>query len=98
MKYKKEHSAIGFDLSRLDNAKSKSFEPAKLLAKVNSLTNKFNPMQNLRNKAYFHLKEAVTEINCVGQFSFWRNKMRLQGYRSSYLRGQNENRNKKRDK
>jgi hypothetical protein len=98
MKHKKELSATGFDLRRLDEAKTKSFELSKLLAKGYSLTNECNPKQNLRNKAYIYLKEAVTEINRVGQYVFWRNKMRLQGYRSSYLHSNNEKHNDKREK
>ena len=92
MKHKKELIAIGFDLSRLENAKSKSFELANLQAKVNSSLKETNPKKVLRDKAYFHLKEAVNEIRLAGQYLFWRDNLRLMGYVSPYFRNRNDKR------
>ena len=38
----------------------------------------------IRDQAYTHLKEAVDEIRASGQYVFWRNEERFQGYISQY--------------
>jgi hypothetical protein len=77
MKHTKELEAINLDLNLLDVARAKSFELADLLARVNSALRESNPVLEIRNKAYTHLKEAVDEIRRVGQYVFWRNDEKL---------------------
>jgi hypothetical protein len=98
MKHTTELEAIGLDLSLLDTARAKSFELAELLAKVNGAFRESSPLQKTRNKAYFHLKKAVDEIRRVGQYVFWRNKDKLYGYSSLYMRRLNQTRKNKVDK
>ena len=95
MKNTAELEAIGMDLNLLELAKTKSSELAGLLAKVNGSLRETSPKLEIRNKAYFHLKEAVDEIRRVGQYVFWRNEVRLKGYISPYLRRMNKNQKKK---
>jgi hypothetical protein len=96
-KHIKELKAIGLKLSLLDVARAKSFELGNLLAKVNTAVHETSPKRELRDKAYKHLKEAVSEIRDKGQFVFWRNKKRFDGYVSPYIRRMNDKRRKKID-
>jgi hypothetical protein len=85
-----ELEAIGFDLSKLDEARSKSISLTKLLGEVNGSLKEASPLIKLRNKAYLHLKEAVDEIRRVGQYVFWKNGKKVRAYSSSYLRRRNK--------
>jgi len=84
--------AIGFDLSILSLARKKSTELPELLAKANGSWRESSPALELRNKAHTHLKEAVTEIRRVGQFVFWKNEIRLKGYKSQHVKKFNDKR------
>ena len=42
-----------------------------------------------------HLKEAVNEIRCVGQYVFWKDERKLKGYSSAYLSKKNKAYNRK---
>ena len=86
--------SIGLDISLLDTARTKSFELADLLAKVNGAQNETSPLLKLRNKAYIHLKQAMDEIRRVGQFAFWKDEDRFNGYVSLYSRKKNKSRDK----
>jgi len=90
-----ELQAIGLDLTLLETARSKSFELAELLAKVNGTKIDSNPAFITRNKAFIHLKEAVDEIRRVGQYVFWRNEVKFAVYSSNYYRNVNDPRRKK---
>jgi hypothetical protein len=90
-----ELNDIGMDLNLLEKARAKSFELAGLLARVNGSKKETSPAREIRNKAYVHLKEAVDEIRRVGQYVFWRNKSKLNGYTSQYIRRMHSSRNKK---
>ena len=95
MKHSEALTAIGMDLSLLDQARAKSFDLAGLLAKVNGAITETSPMLEVRNKAYTHLKETLDEIRRVGQYVFWRNDVRLKGYASAYNRKMNQIRKRK---
>jgi hypothetical protein len=86
LKHSEALKAIGMDLSLLDEARTKSFELAALLAKVNGAITETSPMLEIRNKAFTHLKTALDEIRRVGQYVFWRKDARLIGYTSDYFR------------
>ena len=55
---------------------------------------KDNEKKVLRDKAYAHMKEAVDEIRRCGQYVFWKDKQRLKGYRSQYIKMKNKSRKK----
>jgi len=85
-----ELEAIGFDLSKLDEARSMAIRLTKLLGEVNGSYKKASPLIKLRNKSYLHLKEAVDEIRRVGQYVFRKNEKKVRAYSSSYLRRRNK--------
>ena len=93
--HSEELMGIGLDITILDTARAKSFELSALLAKVNRALKDSSPKLEIRNKAYYHLKEAVDEIRRVGKYVYWKNKDRLDGYGSPYLKRMNKNRKKK---
>ena len=97
-KHKDQLKTIGLDLSILDQASVESVELAELYAKFNTAQRESRPDQELRNKAYTHLKDAVNKIRHIGQFVFWENEDRLEGYVSGYLRKRNQVRKKKKEK
>ena len=86
MKHLEALKKIGVDETALEQARTKSFELAGLLAKVNGAITETSPMLGIRNKAFTHLKAALDEIRRVGQYTFWRNDARIKGYASVYLR------------
>lgn len=77
-------SAIGFDLTELDNAAAKADELADLLARANGDKAEQNDSKVIRDKAYTYLKELVDEIRETGKYVFRNNKTRYKGYTSSY--------------
>jgi len=83
-----ELEAVGMDLTMLDTARTKSFELATLLAKVNKSLKASSPFLDTRNKAYTHLKEATDEIRRIGQFVFWRDENKYANYVSQYSQKQ----------
>lgn len=95
--HREELEKIGYDLSKLDEARTKSLSLSKLLSEVNGTYKETSPLLDLRNKAYVHLKEAVDEIRRVGQYVYWKNEKQLRGYISLYLRKRNKVRSKKED-
>jgi hypothetical protein len=90
-----ELESIGFDITRLDEARSMSNSLLNLNGDVKTLFLETRPLIELRNKAYVHLKEAVDEIRCVGQYVFWKDEKRQKAYASSYMRKKNKAYNKK---
>jgi hypothetical protein len=93
----KELEAIGFDFKTLEDAREKSFVLGGILADVKKALHDTNPVLELRNKAYSHLKEAVDEIRRKGQYAFWRDDDKLLGYGSPYLRKMNSRKKDKED-
>lgn len=76
--------AINLDLGLLDKAETTSEEMAGLLANANGKKLEDNKMRLLRDKAFYHMKEAVEEIRRCGQYVFWKDEQRRKGYISKY--------------
>ena len=79
-------TAIGFDLTLLDQAAQKSDELRSLYAAATRDRQDFNEFKKIRDQAFTHVKEAVDKTRKCGQYVFWRNAARVKGYRSNYLR------------
>lgn len=89
--YQDHLTAINFDLTLLD----KAAETADRLGEILSVAVKDqnnNNAKDMRDRAYTYLKEVIDEVRAVGQYVFWRNKERLQGYTSSYNKRCNSHR------
>lgn len=85
---------INFDLSLLDKAETTAPEMALLLANANGKKMEDNKMRMLRDKAFFHMKEAVDEIRRVGQYVFWKDEQRRKGYVSKFNKSKRQNKPK----
>jgi hypothetical protein len=81
-----ELKEVGVDPVILDKAKQTSASLSKLLARLNSTIRGGSDNQILRNKAYFHLKEAIDEVRRFGKLVFWKNKARYKGYVSDFMK------------
>lgn len=81
-------TAIGFDVSLLDNAATTADAMAELLATANGDKAIGNETKDIRDKAYTYLKELVDEIRDAGKYLFWRNPKRYKGYVSQYWSSQ----------
>jgi len=77
---------IRFDMTRLDTAALASHEMGKLRAEATADPGAVEGLKTLRDQAYTYLKEAVDEVRACGQYVFWRNPERRDGYASAYLR------------
>ena len=73
---------------QLQQAATTANAMAELLAQVNGERAGGNSARVIRDQAYMHLKEAVDEIRACGQFVFWDNESRQEGYHSRYRRSQ----------
>lgn len=78
--------AVGVAVEQLDQAAATSDAMADLLAQVNGERADGNRARIIRDLAYTHLKEAVDEIRDAGQYVFWDNEARLEGYYGNYHR------------
>lgn len=79
-------TVVAFDMTLLDQAAQLADELASLYAVVTGERESYNAAKKIRDQAYTHLRESVDRIYAYGQYAFWRNEKRLQGYSSSYLR------------
>jgi hypothetical protein len=77
---------IGFDLTLLDQAAQKADDLSPIYAAATRDREDFSSVKKIRDQAFTHLKEAVDLARQCGQYVFWRNDVRLKGYRSNYLR------------
>ena len=87
-KFPEELSRCGFEPELLDQTEQKATVLNEMLAQVNNAKAKASPFKEVRDKAYFFVKEAVDEIRHHGQFVFWHDDDRKQGYTSGYLKKQ----------
>lgn len=78
---------------QLDKAAIMSDALANILSSAQVEREGGNRSMTIRDQAYTHLKEAVDEIRASGQYVFWRNEERFQGYISQYHRKYNKARN-----
>ena len=81
--------SVGFDMTLLEKADRKADELRRIFSEATNSRLRFPEAQDIRNRAYTHLREAVEEIRTCGRFVFKGNKERLYGYRSNYLRSRN---------
>lgn len=79
-------TVIGIEITKLDNAGTKSDEMAELLATANGDKAEQNESKLIRDKAYTHLKELVDETREAGKYVFWKDEIRYRGYTSEYWR------------
>lgn len=86
-----------FDIEQLKIAAAKSQEMAKLLGIVRIKKSFYNESQDLRDRCFTHLKNAVDKIKTHGRHVFWRNEARAEGYASDYHRKKNSKKKKDRD-
>jgi hypothetical protein len=75
---------IRIDPAQLDKAANMSDALADQLASAQVERESSDRTIMIRDQAYTHLKEAVDEIRASGQYVFWRNEKRFQGYISQY--------------
>lgn len=80
-------TAIGFDVKKLNQAAKMSSEMSTLLATMNGERAESNSAKQIRDQAYSFLKESVDSIREAGKYLFWKDKKKLNGYRSMYLLG-----------
>jgi hypothetical protein len=83
-------TAINFDMTLLDIAAQMADEKGDLYAQASVERVGYKEAKKIRDQAYTHLKEAVDEIRDCGQFVYWRNTARVQGYRSDYTAKRNK--------
>ena len=96
--YKAELENIGMDINKLDKAKETCAILSKLQSMVKIAAFQRSGEQELRNKAFYHLKEAVTEVRRVGKHVFFHDEQRYKGYLSEFIRKKKRKSKKKRDK
>jgi hypothetical protein len=77
---------IGFDFTLLALAaqKSNDLNANKEMASFDS--EDYLETKKIRDQAFTHLKEAVDYIREYAKYVFWRNPIRLKGYRSNHIR------------
>ena len=71
---------VGFDLAKLEAAKTLSHNLADLLAQVNGSKDESSANKILRDKAYTLLFERVSKIREYGRYVFWKNDERKEKY------------------
>ncbi len=79
-------STIGFNPDQLQQAAQQADEMADLLALTNGDREEHTEAKLIRDRAYTHLKELVSEIREAGKYLFWKDEQRLKGYSSNYWR------------
>jgi hypothetical protein len=96
-KYPEDLKKHGMDPGMRDKARQLSEELYRLHAKVNTVNLKKSDGFELRNKAYYHLKETLDEVRRRGRLAFWKDKGRQKGYISEYIKRRNQNFRQKKD-
>lgn len=94
--HKDKLEAAGMDLGLLDEARKKALEVPQIFAKARSSRMEGSPLNELRNKAWHHLKEAVDEIREAGKYALRDNYDRQKGYFSEHNRKLNQKYRRKR--
>ena len=79
-------TAVGFDAAKLEKAAILSKDLGALKADATVDKAAVQAQKLIRDQAYTHLKEAVDAIRECGQFVFWQDRERAQGYASEYKR------------
>lgn len=81
-------AAIGFNSDELDELSLLADQLPELYAIVHADQNEIekNEAKDLRDRSFFHLKEAVDEIRHCAKYVFLKEPARLEGYYSQYLK------------
>ncbi len=79
-------NAVNVDLALLDEAIQLADHLSELWAEAKTDSKTMDEALQIRNQAFTHLKEAVETIYEYGQYVFWRNEKRREGYASQYWR------------
>lgn len=82
--------AINMDMGLIKKAMELAAELSVLYGKATAAKNEKNEALELKNKAYFHLKEAVDEIRRVGRYAFWKDPGVYNSYTSDFQRKRNK--------
>lgn len=82
-------AGLGVDEALLDQAATLADQLTTLLAQAAGERKEGNSARLLRDQAYTHLKAAVDEVRDYGQYVFWDNAIRRDGYFSDYVRSTN---------
>jgi hypothetical protein len=82
--YSEELRAIGMDFNLLEEARTYVFSLTQLKAEL--IGARKEPLLKIqeRNDLYFQLKATADEIKRVARYALWKDKTRLEGYRSKY--------------
>ncbi|MBN1578716.1 MAG: hypothetical protein JW913_19285 [Chitinispirillaceae bacterium] len=86
LEYKEDLGKINFDLTLFDKAAEAADRLGELLGAANAETAIINEALDIRNRAFTHLRNLMTEVRECGKYVFYRNKKRLRGYTSEYVR------------
>ncbi|RPJ57710.1 MAG: hypothetical protein EHM12_08895 [Dehalococcoidia bacterium] len=77
---------INFDMTLLDRSSQMSDQLGPLWGMATGDRMGHSEIKKVRDQAYTHLKEAVDEVRDFGQYVFWEDEERFNGYMSSYSR------------
>ena len=94
--YSNELAAVDVSPELLEHAALLADELGTLLAGATQERKLASACRVLRDQAYTHLRFAVDEIREHGQYVFWNNPVRKDGYYSAYTRRHNAARSTKR--
>jgi hypothetical protein len=81
-----EVNAIHLDMSMLDTAYTMSFELGAIWARTKNERISDSKNLELRNKAFYHLKEGMEAVRFAGKYAFHQDKKRLKGYLNAWSR------------
>lgn len=85
---------IGFELSLLNIAATKSEELSEIWAKTKAKKENPTKFKQNRNRTFWHLNELVNEIRAAGKYVFRNDKNRFNGYTSNFWKLKNNKRTK----
>ena len=77
---------INFDTTKLANAATMAEEMANLLSMATGGLSEQTESKDIRDRAFTHLMEAVTEIRDTGRYVFRKDKKHVLAYGSQYFR------------
>jgi len=84
--------AIGFDVTKLDEASALHEKLSDLLSAANMNPEKLEELKTQAYQAYTFLQQAIAEIRANGQYAFWKNENRLNLYKSDHYQSIGKNR------
>ncbi|MCM5662046.1 hypothetical protein [Galbibacter mesophilus] len=86
MKNLQELQKIKLDMMLFNKAAATATHMADLLAKSNESTADNTEEKDMRDRAYTHAYEAVSEIRATGKYVFRDNEIRRKGYLNKYMK------------